>query len=139
MIVFTENAMNIATTSTHAQTTTRSLPGLLLRLEGLAVLAAALVLYADQGWSALALIALLLAPDLAALGYLVNPQIGALAYNMVHTYALPLALLVFALLADVSTGTQVAAIWFAHIGMDRMLGFGLKYPTNFSDTHLQRV
>jgi hypothetical protein len=33
----------------------------------------------------------------------------------------------------------VALIWFAHIGMDRTVGYGLKYPTSFKDTHLQRV
>ena len=32
-----------------------------------------------------------------------------------------------------------ALIWTAHIGMDRLLGFGLKYPTRFQDTHLQRI
>jgi hypothetical protein len=26
-----------------------------------------------------------------------------------------------------------------HIGMDRALGFGLKYETDFKDTHLGRV
>ena len=30
-------------------------------------------------------------------------------------------------------------IWTAHIGIDRLLAFGLKYPTHFSDTHLQHV
>jgi hypothetical protein len=33
----------------------------------------------------------------------------------------------------------VALIWFAHIGMDRTVGYGLKYPSSFNDTHLQRV
>jgi hypothetical protein len=32
-----------------------------------------------------------------------------------------------------------ATIWVAHIGFDRMLGYGLKYPTAFSDTHLGRI
>lgn len=30
-------------------------------------------------------------------------------------------------------------IWLAHLGFDRMLGFGLKYPTFFKDTHLEHV
>ncbi|RKQ33951.1 DUF4260 family protein [Oceanobacillus halophilus] len=33
----------------------------------------------------------------------------------------------------------VGLIWTAHIGMDRMIGFGLKYPTAFKDTHIQRI
>ncbi len=117
----------------------RSLPGVLLRFEGLAVLLSALVLYADQGWSWLAFVLLVLVPDLSASGYLVNQRVGAVAYNTVHTYTLPLALLVVSLLLDAPTGTQLALIWFAHIGADRLLGLGLKYQTGFKDTHLQRV
>ena len=62
-----------------------------------------------------------------------------MAYNAVHTYTLPLALLVVSLVLDFPTGTQLASIWFAHLGADRMLGFGLKYTTGFKDSHLQRV
>lgn len=32
-----------------------------------------------------------------------------------------------------------AGSWLAHIGADRLLGYGLKYPSSFKDTHLQRV
>lgn len=124
-------------TRTHAARLT--MPGVLLRLEGLAALIASIVLYADQGWNGLVFILLLLAPDLAILGYLVNPRVGARAYNSVHVYALPLALLVGAFLAGSAAGMQIAVIWLAHIGMDRALGFGLKYETGFKDTHLQRV
>ena len=116
-----------------------SLPGVLLRFEGLALLASALVLYADQGWSWVAFVLLVLTPDLSASGYLVNKRVGAVAYNAVHTYTLPLALLVVSLVLDFPTGTQLASIWLAHLGADRMLGFGLKYTTGFKDSHLQRV
>ena len=34
---------------------------------------------------------------------------------------------------------KLGLIWLAHIGMDRAIGYGLKYPTNHKDTHLQRV
>jgi len=33
----------------------------------------------------------------------------------------------------------VAAILIAHVGMDRMLGYGLKLPSSFQDTHLGRI
>lgn len=56
-----------------------------------------------------------------------------------HTYALPIALGVAGVLGDSSLATQIALIWVAHIGMDRLLGYGLKYPTAFKDTHLQRI
>lgn len=115
------------------------LPGSLLRLEGLAVAAAALVLYVhgDYGWLALVLLAL--APDLSFLGYLAGPRVGALAYDVVHTYVGPVALGVAGVLGDSGLAVQLALIWLAHIGADRLLGYGLKYPTAFTDTHLQRV
>ncbi len=34
---------------------------------------------------------------------------------------------------------SLALVWFAHIGFDRMVGYGLKYPTDFFDTHLRRT
>ena len=115
------------------------LPGSLLRLEGLAVAAAALVLYVhrDYGWVALVLLAL--APDVSFLGYLAGPRVGALAYDVVHTYVGPVALGVAGVLGDSGLAVQLALIWLAHIGADRLLGYGLKYPTAFTDTHLQRV
>jgi Domain of unknown function (DUF4260) len=115
------------------------LPARLLRLEGLAVAAGALVFYFDQGYGWLALVLLALAPDLSALGFLAGPRVGALTYDLAHTYAWPVALGVGGVLAGSGTATQLALIWLLHIGADRLLGYGLKYPTSFKDTHLQRV
>jgi hypothetical protein len=115
------------------------LPRRLLHLEGLAVLVAAIALYFDAGYGWLALVLLFLVPDLSMLGYLGGPRIGALAYDVVHTYALPVALALAGVLGDIGVATQLALIWLAHIGLDRLLGYGLKYPSGFKDTHLQRV
>jgi hypothetical protein len=114
-------------------------PALLLRLEGLAVFAGAIALYANRGGGGLLFLALLLVPDLAATGYLINTRVGAMTYNIVHTYALPAVLMAFAVGDGQPLAVNLALIWFAHIGMDRMMGFGLKYPTVFKDTHLGRV
>ncbi len=115
------------------------LPRRLLHLEGLAVFVAALVLYfeADYGW--LLLVVLALAPDLSMLGYLAGPRVGALSYDLVHTYVGPLVLGVVGVLVGADLAMQLALIWAAHIGADRLLGYGLKYPSGFKDTHLQRV
>ena len=115
------------------------LPRLLLRLEGLAVVVAAVVLYfhEDFGWILFA--ALILAPDLSFAGYAFGPKVGAIAYDAVHTEIFPVALGTVGVVADSSTATKVALIWLAHIGADRLLGYGLKYPTAFKDTHLSRV
>ena len=116
-----------------------SMPRLLLQLEGLAVLVAALVCYGYQGYSWLAFILLLLVPDLVMVGYLVNNQVGSIVYNLGHTYVLPLLLGVFSLLFEAPLGLQLALIWLAHIGMDRTVGYGLKYEDGFKETHLSRV
>lgn len=115
------------------------LPARLLRLEGLAVAVGAIVLYLDAGFGWLLLVLLILAPDLSMLGYLGGTKVGAASYNVFHTYGLPVALAVAGMVADADTATQVALIWLAHIGGDRFLGYGLKYPRSFKDTHLQRV
>jgi len=115
------------------------LPRRLLHLEGLAVLVGALALYFDAGYGWLLLVVLLLAPDLSMVGYLGGPRAGALIYNLAHTCAGPIALGLVGVLGDVDLATQLALIWLAHIGLDRMLGYGLKYPTGFKDTHLGRV
>jgi hypothetical protein len=115
------------------------LPGVLLRLEGLALLVGSLVLYfhADFGW--LLLVVLFLAPDLSFAAYALGPRAGALAYDALHTEIFPLALGVAGVVADSERAIQLALIWLGHIGMDRALGYGLKYPTAFKDTHLNRV
>jgi hypothetical protein len=126
------------TISTLAQSRL-SMPGLLLRAEGLAVLAGAAALYAWGGYGWLAFVLLLFAPDLAMAGYLFNPRAGSIGYNLGHTYSLPLLLALVSLAAGFALGQQLALIWLAHIGLDRALGYGLKYAAGFKDTHLGRV
>lgn len=114
-------------------------PGVLLRLEGVLLLLASLVAYrhVSGNWTLFAL--LLLVPDLFMLGYLLNVRIGAVIYNIGHTLALPLIAGCAAALTRTYELLPFVFIWSAHIAMDRMLGYGLKYPTYFRDTHLQRV
>jgi len=114
-------------------------PRVLLRAEGLAVAVAAIALYfhADYPWWLL--VALALAPDLSMVGYLAGPTIGAAAYDAAHTYALPIVLAAVGVVADAEIAIQLGLIWFTHIGVDRAIGYGLKYPSGFKDTHLQRV
>jgi hypothetical protein len=73
------------------------------------------------------------------LGYLANVRLGSTLYNFAHTYLNPAILLAIAFFADKPQLIPIALIWTAHIGFDRLLGFGLKYPTHFKDTHLQHV
>lgn len=115
-------------------------PRYLLRVEGLVLFAAATAAYflTDGGW--LLFLVLFLAPDLSMAGYLVDGRVGATAYDVVHTTLLPAALLAGSWYAGAPLGVGLALVWLAHIGVDRIVGYGLKYPdAAFSETHLQRV
>jgi hypothetical protein len=114
-------------------------PRWLLHCEGAALLVASVVAYATRGDSWWLFGVLFLAPDLSTLGYLVNARVGATCYNAVHTEIGPAALLAVGSFAPSPFLVSLALIWLAHIGFDRLLGFGLKYPTKFPDTHLQHV
>jgi hypothetical protein len=114
-------------------------PAGMLRVEGATMLAGSVLLYWMAGGSWWLFALFLLAPDLSMLGYLAGPRFGAVFYNAFHSYPLPAALGIFGMLAGAPFAVSVALAWFAHIGMDRLMGYGLKYPTGFKDTHLQRV
>ena len=114
-------------------------PAVLLRTEGVALLALSVLLYWVNGESWLLFGALLLAPDLSILGYLAGPSVGAAIYNEFHTYAMPAVVGALGMVLASPMAVALALIWCAHIGVDRTVGYGLKYPTSFRDTHLQRV
>lgn len=111
---------------------------LLQRLEGVAAFGLALAAYAALGQSWLVFALLLLVPDLVMLGYLHSPRLGTLTYNLGHSYAGPALLALLGLLAG-PLAYGLAAIWLAHIGMDRALGYGLKTGTGFEQTHLGAI
>lgn len=96
------------------------------RLAGGLTLLLAVLLYRWTGGGWLVFALLLLLPDLGALGYLIGARAGARGYNALHNYPLPLALLAAGMLTGGSSIVALAAIWLAHIGMDRLLGYGLK-------------
>ncbi len=125
--------------ATHNERAGFSGPKLWLHLEGLAVLVAAVLLYAQTEWSWWLFAALILAPDLAMLGYLVNSHVGSLLYNALHNYVLALALLGLGTLGSVPLLYAIGLILLAHIGMDRLVGYGLKYGDRFQHTHLDEV
>jgi hypothetical protein len=109
---------------------------ILLRLEGLAVGAISAALYARTGASWWLFAALWLTPDLSILGYFAGPCRGSRVYNAAHTYALPITLAVCALLFHANALLPFALIWVNHIGIDRMMGYGLKFADGFDWTHL---
>ncbi len=114
-------------------------PETILRAEGVTLLAAAIVFYArgESSWWLFAL--LFFTPDLSMVGYVAGPRTGAMVYNACHSSAVALSAVAAGAVADWSLVTAVGLVWLAHIGFDRVLGYGLKYPEGFKETHLQRV
>ena len=112
---------------------------ILLRLEGLTLFLGMVVLYAswDGSWWVFAL--LFFVPDLSFLAYLSDAKFGALVYNAAHSYMAPVALMTLGFGLASPLVLSIALIWLAHIGIDRALGYGLKYSTGFNFTHLGRI
>jgi hypothetical protein len=100
---------------------------------------AAAVVYVDRDYNLWLVLILFLAPDLGLLGYLGGPRFGAATYNALHTTTVPLVLGGAAFLGDRPLGIEIGLIWLAHIGIDRAIGYGLKYQNAPKPTHLQRV
>ena len=116
------------------------IPRLFLHLEGAALLALSAGLYHWGGAPWWIFVVFFFAPDIAFLAYLIGPRAGAITYDCLHTTLAPAALIGLAVITGyLPLATIGAAIWAAHIGYDRMLGYGLKYPTGYKDTHLGRL
>ncbi len=79
------------------------------------------------------------APDLSFAFYAFGPRIGAAAYNTVHLYGFGAVVVMAALFSRVPGLAEIGTLWIAHAGFDRMLGYGLKLPSGFQDTHLGRI
>ncbi len=106
------------------------------RLEGLSIFLASTTVYLNNGFSILIFVATILLFDISMGGYLVNPKLGAITYNMIHSLIVPslLTIIYIFIASDLLLG--LICLWFAHIGMDRVFGYGLKLSTGFKRTHL---
>ncbi len=110
-----------------------------LRAEGAAALVAGGILYQALGGNWLFALPLLLLPDLSAVGYLGGPRLGSFTYNLVHNWVIGLASLGLGAWLSSELLLFAGTILVAHVGMDRLVGYGLKHTTSFKDTHLQRA
>jgi hypothetical protein len=111
----------------------------LLRLEGFALFAGMTLLYGvwDGLWWIYAI--LFFVPDLSFAAYLAGPRFGAMIYNAAHSYLAPMTMMTFGFSTAEPLILSIAMIWLAHIGFDRMLGYGLKYAAGFGFTHMGRI
>jgi hypothetical protein len=127
------------TTTTEATGAVTGSVKILLRLEGLTLFAGMTLLYAVWGGSWWVYAILFLAPDLSFAAYLADPKTGAIVYNAAHGYMAPVALMTAGFALASPLWLSIAMIWMAHIGIDRALGYGLKYSAGFGFTHLGRI
>jgi hypothetical protein len=114
-------------------------PRRLLRFEGAVLAVGALLAYSttDKAWWLVPLT--LLVPDLTMIGYLGRTRVGAFLYNLGHSTPLPAAVVAVGWWQDKSLIVALGLIWVTHIGLDRLLGYGLKYDDHFQHTHLGRI
>ena len=110
-----------------------------LRAEGLSALALGWVAWQAAGGEAIWFLPLLLVPDMSMLGYLGGNHTGAIAYNIAHNWFVGGLVLGAGWWFGIPALSFAGAILVAHTGIDRLLGYGLKYPTAFQDTHLGRI
>jgi hypothetical protein len=132
---------NVMTETTTAATAGAATGGvkILLRLEGLALFIGMTLLYGIWDGSWWVYVILFLVPDISFAAYLAGPKFGALVYNAAHSYLGPMALMTTGFASGEPLTLSIAMIWLAHIGIDRALGFGLKYEAGFAFTHLGRI
>ena len=107
-----------------------------LRLEGAVLLAGSLIAYSATGQPWWLVPLTLLAPDLLMVGYLHGTRLGAQLYNLAHATALPAAMVGLGWWQSRPLVLALGLIWLAHIGIDRLLGYGLKYGDHFQHAHL---
>ena len=112
---------------------------LILRAEQLAVAGAGVALWLGNGGPPLLLIPAWLLVDASMVGYLSGPRLGSITYNAAHNLVLPLALLGLGWWTGTGWLLLSGAVLLTHVGPDRALGYGLKLPTDFRDTHLGRI
>ena len=113
--------------------------GNLIRLENAFVFITVVIIYFMFGFSLWLFLIFLLVPDISMLGYLFNNKVGSYVYNVGHSYILPILITLFYLATGVNLLLGIALIWLAHIGMDRTIGYGVKYSIGFNKTTIQKV
>lgn len=108
----------------------------LLKLEDLGAFLLSIFLFSQLDFAWWVYPALLLLPDFSMLGYLVNTKVGALLYNFFHHQLLGMACWMLGIWLSLPALALAGVILFGHSAMDRLFGYGLKYPDSFHNTHL---
>jgi hypothetical protein len=108
----------------------------LLKLEEAAQFALAVWLFTQLPYAWWVFPACLLLPDISMLAYLFNPAVGARVYNLFHHKLTGVIIFFIGVWLEHPLLSLAGVILFAHAAMDRIFGYGLKYPDDFKHTHL---
>ncbi len=108
----------------------------MIRLEEVMMFGFAFFLFTQLPFAWWWFLVFLFAPDLSMVGYLRNPQVGAFNYNFVHHKGVAVIVIIVGALIGNPLVQAMGIILFGHSSMDRIFGFGLKYPDSFQHTHL---
>jgi len=112
---------------------------LILKSEEAMMFALSLLLFYQLHFSWMWFWVLFLAPDLGALGYLVNSKTGAFTYNLLHHKGVAVVIYLIGINFASAQLEFAGILLFAHSSFDRILGYGLKYPDGFNYTHLGMI
>src|SRR5690625_2075263 len=110
-----------------------------VHLEGLIIFVFMMYFYSLHDFNWWIFFLFLLVPDISMVAYIINNRMGAMIYNIVHTYTMSIPILLLGLIMENNFFIMSGIIWSAHIGIDRLFGYGLKYKTAFQDSHLQKL
>lgn len=111
----------------------------MLKLEELLMFVFGLYLFSLLSYEWWWFLVLLFVPDIGMLGYMLNPKIGAICYNLSHHKGLALGIYLLGVYLSISLCQLLGSILFAHAAMDRIFGYGLKYDKGFTYTHLGEI
>jgi hypothetical protein len=110
-----------------------------LKIEELFMFGLSIYMFSQMDYSWWWYPALLFTPDLSMIGYLANARIGSITYNFIHHKALGITLYILGLIGTIPALQLAGVMLFSHSNMDRILGYGLKYPDSFQHTHLGMI
>lgn len=112
----------------------------IVRLEYAALAATAAYFFIQQGFGWYWLVPMFFVYDIGMVGYAINSKVGAVIYNSTHSLFVPLVFIVlYAAWQPSSWLLFIALTQLFHIGIDRFLGYGLKYGAGFRHTHLGTI
>ncbi len=111
----------------------------ILKLEELGMFCLSIILFNMLGYSWWLYVLLILTPDISMIGYLINPNVGAISYNIFHHKGIAILLYLIGTFTFNYIFILAGIIIFGHSSIDRFLGYGLKYPDAFKHTHLDLI